>query len=95
MQPYVVTPAAAMAQTSTLAVFALILGILSFIILPLIGGIGAVITGHMGRREIRASDGRITGEGLALAGLILGYVNIVLILPVCCFLLFVFGSIGS
>ncbi len=80
--PYVVGPVGGTAQTSNLAVFALILGILSWIFLPFLGAIGAVVTGHMGRREIRESNGRLSGEGLATAGLVLGYINIALTLIV-------------
>ncbi len=74
--PYVVTSAPTMTQTSNLAVLSLILGILSWIFLPFIAGIGAVITGHMARRELRDAGGRLTGDGLATAGIVLGYINI-------------------
>ena len=81
-RPYVVAPSTTMGQTSTLATVALILGIVSFILVPLIAAIGAVITGHMARREIRDAGGLITGDGLATAGLILGYLNLALCLLV-------------
>ena len=42
-------------------------------------GIPAIVLGHMSRSAIRKSMGRLKGEGLALAGLILGYVSIVAI----------------
>ena len=90
--PYVVGSASSMPQTSNLAVIALILGIVSWVFLPFIGAIGAVITGHMGRREVQASGGRLTGDGLALAGLILGYLNLaVFVLAAVGFCLFVFA----
>jgi type II secretory pathway pseudopilin PulG len=38
--------------------------------------IAAIILGHMSRSDIRKSGGRKTGDGLALTGLILGYVQI-------------------
>ena len=83
------------APSSNLAVFALIFGILSYIFLWFIGGIGAVILGHMARSEIRASGGRLGGEGMATAGLVLGYVNIaislIIFLVFCLPLLLVFG----
>lgn len=37
-----------------------------------------MITGHMARREIRASQGLLTGDGMATAGLALGYLQLVL-----------------
>lgn len=75
-QPYIVGPVTAMTRTSTLATIALILGALSWFLIPIIGGIGAIITGHMARNEIRRSGGQISGDGLALAGLVLGYLNV-------------------
>lgn len=64
------------APNSTAAIVSLILGIVAWFALPLLGAIGAVIAGHMARREIRAANGRISGDGLALIGLILGYVQL-------------------
>ena len=36
----------------------------------------AVIFGHLALRDIRRSSGRMRGHGLAIAGLLLGYVSI-------------------
>jgi hypothetical protein len=78
------------AQTSTLAVVSLVAGIVSWVMFPLIGAIVAVVTGHMAKREIRESMGRLTGDGLATVGLILGYLQLALaILGLCGFLLMV------
>ena len=38
-----------------------------------LGGILAVIFGHVAKNEIKKSGGQISGDGLATAGLILGY----------------------
>jgi hypothetical protein len=71
-------------QTSTLAIVSLITGIATWIFLPIIGALIAVITGHMAKTQIRASAGRLTGSGLATAGLVLGYMQIILVVvPVC------------
>ncbi len=72
------------AQTSSMAVVSLVCGIATWVILPLIGAIIAVITGHMARREIRDSMGRLTGDGLATAGLVLGYLQLGLGLVAAC-----------
>jgi competence protein ComGC len=61
------------------AVASLIMGILSFLCLGPVLGIPAIIAGHMARSKIAKSGGRLTGEGIALAGLILGYVNLALL----------------
>jgi hypothetical protein len=41
-------------------------------------GVPAVILGHLSKSEIRKSQGRLQGDGIALAGLITGYVGIAL-----------------
>jgi hypothetical protein len=63
-------------QSSTLAIISLISGIAAWVILPLLGAIAAVITGHMAKKEIRESNGMKTGDGMATAGLILGYAQL-------------------
>jgi len=72
-------------QTSTLAIVSLVLGIVSWFLLPLLGAIVAVITGHMAKREIRDSQGRLTGDGMATVGLVLGYLQLVLSVCGICF----------
>jgi len=64
-------------QTSSLALVSLVAGILGISIAPLLGSIIAVVTGHMARREIAASGGQLSGDGLAVAGLVLGYFVII------------------
>ena len=73
--PYPETPA----QTSTLAIISLISGIVSWFMFPVVGGIVAVITGHMALRELRESQGGLTGEGMAKVGLVLGYLHLALV----------------
>ena len=82
-------------QNSTLAIISLISGILSFFLVPLLGAIVAIITGHLAKKEIRESAGRLTGSEMATIGLVLGYINLVLMgLSICCILLMVLGVIG-
>jgi hypothetical protein len=69
---------------STTAVVSLIFGILSWVALPVIGPIVAVIAGHMARGEIRRSNGMVGGGGMATAGLILGYLQFALLLLAIC-----------
>ena len=69
--PAVVVPAApGAARTNPLAVASLLLGFFS--LFPLFG-ILAIVFGHIARSQIRKSAGRQKGSGMALAGLILGY----------------------
>lgn len=60
-------------QTSGKAVASLACGCLFFVGLT---SIAAVILGHLALSEIRRSAGRLKGEGLAIAGLVLGYLGI-------------------
>ena len=62
-------------QTSGKAIASLILGIINVFPLSVI----AVILGHLSLSEIKKSAGRLKGEGLAIAGLILGYLGLVAI----------------
>lgn len=64
--------------TSNMAIISLVAGILGLSLFPFIGSIVAVITSQMARREINESAGTMGGEGLATAGLVLGWIGIVL-----------------
>lgn len=80
--PYTPVP---QSRTSTMAVISLIAGILGFFqILPVIGPIAAVITGHMAKSEIKQSGGLVTGDGMATTGLILGYLTLAIGLCIFC-----------
>ena len=63
-------------KTNNMAVLSLIMGILSFFALGCIGGILAIVFGNMATEQIRLSQGTETGDGMAKAGKILGWINI-------------------
>jgi hypothetical protein len=69
---------APMRQTSTLAIISLVAGILGWTLAPLLGSIGAVVCGHLARAEIRREPDRLEGDGFAIAGLVLGWGQIIL-----------------
>jgi len=50
------------------------LALSAFPIIPIVGTVVGIVFGHLARREIRNSNGRLKGDALALAGLIVGYV---------------------
>lgn len=60
-----------------LAVISFILGLLGTSVLYFFGSIGAVICGHLALKQIRDSGDTLGGRGLALGGLILGYLVVV------------------
>lgn len=68
-------------STSTLAVVSLVFGILAWLVLPLIGALVAIVCGHLARSEIRRMpEGALEGNGMAIAGLSLGYLHLALAL---------------
>lgn len=71
-------------RVSALAVWSLVLGILSPVCCLLFTGLPAVLCGHKARSRIRRSGGTLTGGGLALAGLITGYIGTALGAVVLC-----------
>jgi hypothetical protein len=77
-------------ENSPLAIWSLVLGLLSPLCCGFLSAIPAIILGHMARSRIRESNGQLKGDGMALAGLILGYVSIVLFI-----ILFFVGVMSS
>ena len=69
-------PAYGPPKTNNLAIVSLVFGIANFIVCPFIGSIVAIVTGHISSSQIKRSEGREGGKGLALAGTILGYVGL-------------------
>jgi hypothetical protein len=73
-QPY--PPYTAAPRTNGLAVAALVCGIATFVIG--LTFVPAIVCGHLARRQIRRTGER--GDGMALGGLILGYVGGVIVI---------------
>jgi hypothetical protein len=74
------------ASTSPAAIVSLVAGILGLSAFPIFGSIIAVVAGHLAKRDIAQSGGQLTGDGLATAGLVLGYIGLaVLLLGLCLF----------
>jgi general secretion pathway protein G len=71
-------PSVAQPKTSGLAIWSLVLGILSLTCFWLLAAIPAVICGHMAFGRIKRAAGALEGKGVALAGLITGYLSIAL-----------------
>jgi type IV pilus assembly protein PilA len=62
------------------AIASMVLGIASFVLcLSFLAGIPAIILGHISRSKIRKNMGRLQGDGMALTGLILGYISLLFI----------------
>ncbi len=82
--------AATQPQQSNTALIAMLLGIGSLVLyallfcfvflspLSVVVGIPAIVLGRNARREISASGGQLSGDGMAQAGVILGWIDVVL-----------------
>ena len=72
-------------KTSGLAIVSLVCGVLGLTFLPLLGALVAVITAPLAKKEIRESDGTMSGWEIAQAGQILGWIGIGLsVIILCC-----------
>ncbi len=65
------------AKNSPQAVWSLVLGILSNTCLWILGSIPAIILGILAIKKIDQSQGRVTGRGLAIAGIVTGSVGVI------------------
>ncbi len=65
--------------TDSSAIVSLVLGVLAIFGLHILAGIPAIIVGNSALKSIRASNGRSTGEGLARAGIIMGWVSVAIV----------------
>src|SRR5918993_1298200 len=85
------------AKTNTLAIVSLVSSLVGLFILPFIGSIVGVITGHMSLSQIKKTGEQ--GRGLAFAGTIIGYVGLAfIVLGLIVFLAFLpilFASINN
>jgi hypothetical protein len=77
--------------TNGMAVASLILGIAGLSVVPVIGSVLALILGYMAKRDIRQRPTETTGEGLATAGVVMGWIGVVLTVLVVCGILAFFG----
>lgn len=82
-------------NTSTTAIVSFAFGLLAWLTLPVLGSIVAIVCGHMARGEIRRSQGSLDGDGFALAGLILGYLQLACSLLLFFFIIAVFGGVAA
>lgn len=80
-----------MQQTNQKALWSMILGIVSIVFCGLLAGIPAIILGGSAKKEIAAAGGAQSGEGMATAGVILGWISVAITVVV----LLIFLSTGA
>ena len=79
----------------TKAIWALVMAIGSYVLVPFVLAVVALVLASMSSRDIRASGGRLGGGGLVTAAKVLSWINIALCLLAVAFLLLVFGVLAS
>ncbi len=82
---------------SGLAIASMVCGIAGYLTCYFVGilGIPAVICGHMALNRINSSPVPVAGRGMAIAGLILGYLGILITVGTILFFVFAFVASGS
>lgn len=75
--------------SSTLAIVSLVSALLGFTFVPVIGGIVALVTGYMARNETRSIPPKASGDGMATAGIIMGWIQLgLMVVGICCAIVF-------
>ena len=64
--------------TSGNAIASMVLGIVGLVFFPLVPSILAIVLGRSAKRDIRERPG-LAGEGMATAGIVLGWVGVALV----------------
>lgn len=79
-QPAVPPSAPALGTTNGFAIASLVLGIVGLTGFPLIPSVLALIFGYKGKRQIDRSGGAEQGRGLAVAGIVLGWIGTIFLI---------------
>ena len=92
--PGPLTPPVPPPPTSSKAITSLVLGIVALFFCGFLLGIPAIIVGMSARKEIRQSDGAVSGDGLAIGGIVTGLLGTLwsLVVGVILVSLLAFGS---
>jgi hypothetical protein len=84
--------------SSTLAIISLVAGILGFTVMPIIASIVAIWAGYAARGETRSIPPKASGDGMATAGIVMGWIQIGLaVVGICCmiaYFVFIVGAVG-
>lgn len=80
---------------SAMAVTSLVTGVLGWTVMPWLGSFVAIVTGHLARSAIRREPDALDGDGLAVAGLVLGYTMLACSLLALLAVLMFFGGLAA
>ena len=79
-QPAIPPSAPALGTTNGFAIASLVLGIVGITGFPLIPSVLALIFGYKGKKQIDRSGGAEQGRGIAIAGIVLGWIGTIFLL---------------
>lgn len=66
--------------TNGMSIASLVSGILGFTLCPGLGSILALVFGYIARGQIKRSEGREGGNGMAVAGIVMGWIGTILLI---------------
>ena len=79
-------------QTSGKAIASFTCSLVGLFVCVFIGQIIGIVLGYQARQDIRSSEGRLCGDGLALAGIVIGWIGIGLDILLILFWILIIGS---
>ena len=93
-QPMPVMRPPATATTSGMAIASFVFGVAT-LFACFLSGVPAIIFGHIARSDIRKSPDRVSGDGLAVAGLVLGYTSLAIPVVIALAIALMLGVMGT
>lgn len=78
-------------RTNDKATWSLICGVAGFFCLSILAGIPAIILGFIARAEIKRTGGRQEGNGMAIAGIVLGILTVLIAIATVAFFIYGFN----
>ena len=79
-------------QTSGKAIASFTCSLVGLFVCVFVGQIIGIVLGHQAKREIQFSEGRLCGDGLATAGIVIGWIGIGLDILLILFWALIIGS---
>jgi hypothetical protein len=95
MPPPGYPPVRTQLPTEPMAVASFVAALVAWFFCPVIAAVLAIIFGFIARSNIRQSNGTLGGDGFAMAGLIIGFVNLGVILLAVLVIIIVAVAVGT
>jgi hypothetical protein len=95
MPPPGYPPVRTVLPTDGMAVASFVAAIISWVFCPVIAAVLAIIFGFISRSNIKQSNGTLGGDGFALAGLVIGFINLGLVLLAVIIIIIIALAVGT